>query len=71
MKDKKNKLDFFSENLAFPEVHVDSQKNTDDNEPTEPHGDVAIDNLAVPEVKVKDHKKKWEPLKTGLKRENG
>ena len=49
MKDKKNKLDFFSENLAFPEVHVDSQKNT---------GDVAIDNLAVPEVKVKDHKKK-------------
>ena len=43
MKDKKNKLDFFSENLAFPEVHVDSQKNTDDNEP---------------EVKVKDHKKK-------------
>ena len=27
MKDKKNKLDFFSENLAFPEVHVDSQKN--------------------------------------------
>ena len=54
MKDKKNKL----ENLAFPEVHVDSQKNTDDNEPAEPHGDVAIDNLAVPEVKVKDHKKK-------------
>ena len=36
MKDKKNKLDFFSENLAFPEVHVDSQKNTDDNEPAEP-----------------------------------
>ncbi|MFR7564150.1 MAG: hypothetical protein ACLUV5_01045 [Oscillospiraceae bacterium] len=59
MKDKKNKLDFFSENLAFPEVHVDSQKNTDDNEPADPHGDVAIDNLAVPEVKVKDHKKKW------------
>ena len=29
MKDKKNKLDFFSENLAFPEVHVDS-KNTDE-----------------------------------------
>lgn len=58
MKDKKNKLDFFSENLAFPEVHVDSQKNTDDNEPADPHGDVAIDNLAVPEVKVKDHKKK-------------
>ena len=46
------------ENLAFPEVHVDSQKNTDDNEPADPHGDVAIDNLAVPEVKVKDHKKK-------------
>lgn len=58
MKDKKNKLDFFSENLAFPEVHVDSQKNTDDNEPAEPHGDVAIDNLAVLGVKVKDHKKK-------------
>ncbi len=57
MKDKNNKLDFFSENLAFPEVHVDSQKNEDDNEPAAPHGDVAIDNLAVPEVKIKDKKR--------------
>lgn len=58
MKKDNQKLDFFSENLAFPEVHVNTQKNDDNNEPEEPEGDVAFDNLAVPEVKVKNHKKK-------------
>ena len=58
MKKDNQKLDFFSENLAFPEVHVNTQKNDDNNETEEPEGDVAFDNLAVPEVKVKNCRKK-------------
>lgn len=58
MKNDNKKLDFFSENLAFPEVRVNTQKNDDNNETEEPEGDVAFDNLAVPEVKVKNRRKK-------------
>lgn len=60
MKDKKQKIDYFSDNLAFPEVHVNSQVNTtDDQEETqEGNGDVVFDNLAVPEVKIRKQDKK-------------
>ena len=60
MKDKKQKIDYFSDNLAFPEVHVNSQvSTTDDQEDTpEGNGDVVFDNLAVPEVKVRKQDKK-------------
>ena len=57
MKDKKQKLDYFSENLAFPEIHVNSQKQTE-NDDTDLHanGDVIYDNLAVPEIQIKKKK---------------
>lgn len=32
MKDKKHKIDYFSENLAVPEIHVDSADEASDND---------------------------------------
>lgn len=60
MKDKKQKIDYFSDNLAFPEVHVNSQVNTNDDqeETPEENGNVVFDNLAVPEVKIRKQDKK-------------
>ncbi len=60
MKDKKQKIDYFSDNLAFPEVHVNSQVNTNDDQEETPegNGDVVFDNLAVPEVKIRKQDKK-------------
>lgn len=55
MKDKKNqKLDYFSENLAFPEVHVGTPAQTEDEDAGSESGggDMVFDNLAVPEIKV-------------------
>lgn len=59
MKEKKQKLDYFSENLAFPEIHVNSVKpqNDDDSDQDETESDVVFENLAVPEVKVNKKKK--------------
>ena len=58
-KDKNRKLDYFSENLAVPEIHVDTLKNTAEND-EEPNigGEVIFENLAVPEVKLKNPFKK-------------
>ena len=60
MKDKKQKLDYFSENLAFPEIHVNFRKPSDDDNTEEPEngGEVLYDNLAIPEIKIKKHDKK-------------
>lgn len=58
MKDNKQKLDYFSENLAFPEIHVNSQKPAEDDTELPGKGDVIYDNLAVPEIKVKKPKEK-------------
>ncbi len=58
MKEKKQKLDYFSENLAFPEIHVNTGKTqTDDADQDESETDVVFENLAVPEVKVTKKKK--------------
>ncbi len=55
MKDKKHKLEFFSENLAVPEVHVDDPENDKPEEDDELHseGEFVYDNLAVPEINLK------------------
>lgn len=60
MKDKNQKLDYFSENLAFPEIHVNSHKPSEDDNTEEPEngGEVVYDNLAIPEIKIKKHDKK-------------
>lgn len=59
MKEKKQKLDYFSENLAFPEIHVNTGKpqTDDDADQDESETDVVFENLAVPEVKVTKKKK--------------
>lgn len=59
MKEKKQKLDYFSENLAFPEIHVNTGKSQDDDDTAqdESETDVVFENLAVPEVKVTKKKK--------------
>jgi len=59
MKEKKQKLDYFSENLAFPEIHVNPGKSQtdDDTDQDESETDVVFENLAVPEVKVTKKKK--------------
>ena len=56
---KREKLNYASENLAFPEVHIDG---SEDEEPAEQHppaeeeSGVVFENLAVPEIKL-PHKK--------------
>ena len=56
-KDKNQKLDYFSENLAVPEVHVNDQDNvTDTVENEDTKDEVVCENLAFPEIKI--HKKK-------------
>ncbi len=60
-KDKNRKLDYFSENLAVPEIHVDTLKHSAENDEEQDSGsDVIFENLAIPEVKLKNpakHKK--------------
>ncbi len=58
MKDSEQKLDHFSENLAFPEIHVNSQKPEEDDTELHGKGDIVYDDLAVPEIKVKKTKGK-------------
>lgn len=60
MKDKKHKIDYFSENLAVPEIHVDSadeasDNDTDDNDSVD---EMVFDNLAIPEIKIRHKKNK-------------
>ena len=47
---KKNKhLDCYTDNLAFPEVHVEDVNS---------ESGVIFDNLAIPEIKIKSKKRK-------------
>ncbi len=52
--EKAHKLEYHSENLAVPEVHVDPNGSYDD-EDIEPEngGEMIFENLAVPEIKLK------------------
>lgn len=60
-KDKNRKLDYFSENLAVPEIHVDTLKHSAANdEEQDSCGDVVFENLAIPEVKLKNPAKHKE-----------
>lgn len=59
MKDKKQKLEFFTENLAVPEVHVDVPENNVPEGDDELHsdGEFVYDNLAIPEINLKKLRK--------------
>ena len=55
--EKNQKLDYLSENLAVPEVHVNNNDSVQDTaEPGDSRDEVVFENLAFPEVKI--HKKR-------------
>mgnify|MGYP006939731604 CR=1 FL=1 len=57
--DKKNKhLDCYTDNLAFPEVHVEDVKTENDETENDDETGVVFDNLAIPEIKINPRKKK-------------
>ena len=57
--DKKNKhLDCYTDNLAFPEVHVEDVKTEHDETENDDGSGVIFDNLAIPEIKINPKKKK-------------
>lgn len=57
--DKKNKhLDCYTDNLAFPEVHVEDVKTENDENENDDGSGVIFDNLAIPEIKINPKKKK-------------
>lgn len=57
--DKKNKhLDCYTDNLAFPEVHVEDVKTEHDENENDDESGVIFDNLAIPEIKIKSKKRK-------------
>lgn len=54
---KKNKhLDCYTDNLAFPEVHVEDVKTENDENENNSESGVIFDNLAIPEIKIKPQK---------------
>lgn len=56
---KKNKhLDCYTDNLAFPEVHVEDVKTENDENENNSESGVIFDNLAIPEIKIKSKKGK-------------
>lgn len=56
---KKNKhLDCYTDNLAFPEVHVEDVKTEHDENKNDDESGVIFDNLAIPEIKINPKKKK-------------
>lgn len=56
---KKNKhLDCYTDNLAFPEVHVEDVKTEHDENENDNGSGVIFDNLAIPEIKINPKKKK-------------
>lgn len=56
---KKNKhLDCYTDNLAFPEVHVEDVKTEHDENENDDGPGVIFDNLAIPEIKINPKKKK-------------
>lgn len=58
---KKNKhLDCYTDNLAFPEVHVEDVKTEHDENENDDGSGVIFDNLAIPEIKINPKKKKKE-----------
>ena len=57
--DKMNKhLDCYTDNLAFPEVHVEDVKTEHDENENDDGSGVIFDNLAIPEIKINPKKKK-------------
>ncbi len=55
---KKNKhLDCYTDNLAFPEVHVEDVKTENDENENNNESGVIFDNLAIPEIKNKVQEK--------------
>lgn len=56
---KREKLNYASENLAFPEVHIadgEDEEPAEQQPPAEEESGVVFENLAVPEIKL-PHKK--------------
>lgn len=61
MKKKHTHLDYDSENLAFPEVHIETDKTSQPETNDDDSGssaDVVTENLAFPEIKIKRTKNK-------------
>lgn len=60
MKDNKHKIDYFSENLAVSEIHVDSADEASDNDidDNDSGDEMVFDNLAIPEIKIRHKKNK-------------
>lgn len=58
MDKKKKHLDCYTDNLAFPEVHVEDVKTESDENENDDETGVIFDNLAIPEIKINPKKKK-------------
>ena len=50
MKKKNKHLDCYTDNLAFPEVHVEDVKTENDENENNSESGVIFDNLAIPEI---------------------
>ncbi len=57
MKKKNKHLDCYTDNLAFPEVHVEDVKTENDDNENNSESGVIFDNLAIPEIKIKSKKR--------------
>ena len=57
MKKKNKHLDCYTDNLAFPEVHVEDVKTENDENENNSESGVIFDNLAIPEIKNKAQEK--------------
>ena len=58
MKKKNKHIDCYTDNLAFPEVHVEDVKTENDENENNSESGVIFDNLAIPEIKIKPKKRK-------------
>lgn len=58
MNQKNKHLDCYTDNLAFPEVHVEDVKTEHDENENDDGSGVIFDNLAIPEIKINPKKKK-------------
>lgn len=56
-KKKKTNLKIDTENLAVPEIHVDDEKLSEDDDLAESDNGILYENLAVPEIIIKPTKK--------------
>ena len=56
-KKKKTNLKLETENLSVPEIHVDDEELSEDDDLAESDNGILYENLAVPEIIIKPTKK--------------